>query len=323
MRCDRTVSSYRSSIAQSVRVVFLTLSIAGLAGCHGGDKNPGQSLVRVNGNEITIHQLNQELVHSAAPQNSGKSAEDLRKQVLEALVDRQLLVGEAVRNKLDRDLDVLQQVERAKSQILAQAYLRSRIEGMPKPSKSDVETYFHDHPEFFAQRKIFELKQLVIAGADLSADLSATMDNAKSLDEVIVWLDAHNVEYAKSQAIRASPDFPAQILSKIQTADKVQLFIVKDGDKAVLMSVSFLKDSPVTLQAASPEITQYLLNKMTQEEAGAELKRLRSTAKLEYMNLADAGITDRKASAEEATHDMPATGKIAETKSDAGLPGVK
>lgn len=323
MRRNRIMSMNAGSFVRAICLASLTAGLACLAGCHGNDKKSGQSLVRVNGDEITVHQLNEEFGHSAIPQNSGKSPDELRKQVLEALVDRQLLVGEATRNKLDRDLNVMQEMERAKAQILAQAYLRSRMEGMPKPSTSDVETYYRDHPEFFSQRKVFELKQLVIATTDFGSDLNAVMDNAKALDEVAAWLDVRKIEYAKMQSVRASSDFPPQILNKIQVTDKTQLFVVKDGGKSLLMSVAFLKDSPVSLQVAAPEIMQYLANKKNQEIAEAELKRLRSIAKLEYINQADSGAPDKNASTENDANRKQVAGTNAGTKGEAASTGMK
>ena len=110
----------------SGRIAKLALMLAALgllASC--GDKKAseekvGQSIVSVNGDEITIHQLNAELqranVQPAQQEMAGK-------QITKALVDRQILVQEAIKEKLDRNPKVMQAIESAKTQILAQAYL--------------------------------------------------------------------------------------------------------------------------------------------------------------------------------------------------------
>jgi hypothetical protein len=52
----------------------------------------------------------------------------------------------------------------------------------------------------------------------------------------------------------------------------------------MFITVNEVKDAPVTLAVASPQIEQFLTNKKNKEMASAELQRLRSTAKIEYLN---------------------------------------
>ena len=46
-------------------------------------------------------------------------------------------------------------------------------------------------PKKFAHRKQFVMSELVIANTDLTADLKAATDSARSLEEVAAWMDAH------------------------------------------------------------------------------------------------------------------------------------
>ncbi len=86
----------------------------------------------------------------------------------EALVDRQLLVNEAVHEKLDRDPNVVRAIERAKAQILAQAYLQSKLSSAAKPVQGrDRTPIMRAHPELFAQRRMFEMRQFVVASKGL------------------------------------------------------------------------------------------------------------------------------------------------------------
>jgi EpsD family peptidyl-prolyl cis-trans isomerase len=272
---------------RAVAIAASTISLVCLSACHGSDPKSGQTLVRVNGDEITVHQLNDELSHTPIADKSATAQDAQRKQLLDALVDRQLLVGAAVHEKLDRDPNVMQAIDRAKAQILAQAYLQSRVDGLDKPSKTDVEAYFRDHPEFFAQRKLYEVKQVIIDAKDVTPDLNTAIDNAKTMDDVIAWLDTHKIENTKSESIRPSADLPPQILSKMQGHTEPQFFVLNEGGKSLLVSTAYLKDNPVTLQMAEPEIMRFLVNKKSQEAGEAELKRLRTVAKLEYTNQAD------------------------------------
>lgn len=262
-------------------VIIVILAVAALTACGNKEKKTGQALVRVNGEEITMLQINDELVRAAG--NAEEPAATTR-QLLETLIDRHLITIEAVRNKFDRTPEVMQAINRAKSEILAQAYLESIAAKVTRPTQVEINEYFQKHPEYFTQRKQFDLQQLVISTGDLNDELKLIIDSAKSLDSVAAWLDSHNVRYARNQLSRNSIDLPEQIVPKLKEMQKGQLFIVNKGENSLLNAITDVKDSPVTVAIAAPQIEQYLVNKKSREMADAEIAHLRSLAKIEYLN---------------------------------------
>ena len=99
-------------------VLFLIAGL-GLTAC-SKEKGGGQSLARVNGEDITMLQVNDELAHANIPADQ---QQDASKKILESLIDRQVIVDEAMREKIDRSPGVLQAIARAKANIIEQAYL--------------------------------------------------------------------------------------------------------------------------------------------------------------------------------------------------------
>ena len=66
-----SVEVNKSVSGKRVFCIILTLAAAsGLSACGSNDKKGGQSLVRVNGEEITMLQVNDELKRSGVPQDS-------------------------------------------------------------------------------------------------------------------------------------------------------------------------------------------------------------------------------------------------------------
>lgn len=262
--------------APAAALMLLTLSA-----CGEKAKHQGQSLASVDGDEITVMQLNEELQRANIPQQAQQSAS---KQLLESLIERQLLTGAAVKEKLDRDPKVVQSIERAKAMILAQAYLQKHVPQATKPSAAEVADYYAKNPSFFANNKIFEMRQLILASKDLVGDLKTVIDGAKSLDEVASWLDSHQVKYARGQLARASAELPPELSSKLLEMAKGQLFIVREGERTVISVVMDIKDRPVSQEAATPQIEQFLAAQKNREAMTAEVARLRSAAKIEYLN---------------------------------------
>jgi len=97
-------------------------------------------------------------------------------------------------------------------------------------------------------------------------------------------MDAHKIKYGRTQITRSTADVPPQLSSKLLGMPKGQLFVVKEGPRAMFISVNEVKDAPVTLAVAAPQIEQFLVNKKNKELASAELQRLRADAKIEYIN---------------------------------------
>ena len=271
------------SVSKCALWAALILAASTLSACGGkaSDKKPGQSLASVNGQEVTMLQLNEEMQRAAVPTAQQDAAS---KQLLQALIDRTLLDEAATRENLDRDPKVMQAVDRARALIVAQAYLQKRIGNVTRPTSAEVEDYFDKHPGFFSNRKQFSMDELVIAANDLTPEVHGAADHAKSLEEVAVWLDAHKIKYGRSQVSRSTADVPQPLTEKLLGMPKGQLFVVREGPRAMFISVTEVKDAPVTLPVASSQIEQYLITQKNKTLAAAELQRLRSNAKIDYLN---------------------------------------
>ncbi|TFW36018.1 peptidyl-prolyl cis-trans isomerase, EpsD family [Massilia horti] len=305
-------------------LVLLALLLSA-CGNKAKEAKPGQALASVNGSEVTVLQLNEELQRAGVPASQQDAAS---KQLLQALIDRQLLVREAEKEKLDRDPKVMQAVDRARDLIVAQAYIQKRLGGMQRPGAAEVEEYFNKHPEFFTNRKQFNMNELVIAASDMTPDLKAAADGARSLEEVAVWLDTHKVKHGRTQVTRSTADLNPELSQKLLAMPKGQIFIVKEGERAMLISIAEVKDAPVSLEVAAPQIEQFLVNQKSKELAAAEVKRLRQGAKIDYINKSLA--PDAAAAATPATASPAAVAPAAAASDDAdkaalerGVAGLK
>jgi len=294
----------------------LLAACASLAAC--GDKNlppkAGQALVSVNGEEITAMQLNEELQRANVPP---AQHDVISRQLLAGLIDRQLLQNEATKQKLDRDPKVVQAIERARALIVAQAYMQHKIGAVDKPRAADISSYYAGNPNFFANRKQFDMKQLVIETKDLTEAARRAADKAKTLDEMAIWFDANKVKYLRTQASRTTSDLAPDMSARLKRMTPGQLFVVKEGPRSMLMTITEVKDNPASLELAAPQIELFLMNKRAKELADAELKRLRAVAKIDYLNK-DMALAAAPADAQIAVP-VAAPGDAATARGVAGL----
>ena len=256
-------------------------SALSLAACGNTEKKNGQPLARVNGTEIALTQVHKELRRAGIRPELQDAAS---RQLLESLIDRQLILAEAIRNKIDRDTDVVQKIERAKTQIITQAYLQRLNTRITKPSADEIDSFYLKHQEYFTQRKQFDVQQIVIATRDFDNELKLVTDSANSLYEIEAWLDQHDVRYVRGQLSRSSADLPEQMVAKLKKMRKGQMFIVNEGESTLINRIADVRFEPITAKIAAPQIEQYLLDERINEATEAEIARLRASAKIEYLD---------------------------------------
>src|SRR5258706_13668742 len=96
--------------------------VAALSGCgEKKDKPASQTAAKVNKEEITVHQIN--FVLSQQRGLPPEHAASAGRRVLERLIDQELALQKAQDQKIDRDPRVVQQLEAARREIIARAYV--------------------------------------------------------------------------------------------------------------------------------------------------------------------------------------------------------
>ena len=308
---DKTRLMVSLPLGRPVKLVLMLAALGLLVSCGDkktGEVKAGQSIVRVNGDEITIHQLNAELQRA----NVQPAQQELAgKQIAKSLVDRQILVQQAITDKLDRNPNVMQAIESAKAQILAQAYIEGKIASIANPTDSEISDYRAKHPEIFANRKVYIMEELsFIVTPEKVKDLKPLSDSAKTLEDVTAWLDSHQVKYGRTKSAHAAETVPGELLNKFSKMVIGDLIFINANGRTVVGRLVEVKDVPISEKDSKPLIQRIILSQKRKDVAEAELKRLRELAKIEYLNDKFAP----SASAEPAAVPPPAAAPVVEDK---------
>jgi len=253
-----------------------------LAACGGesGDKPASQTAAKVNGDEITVHQINAEIQRANIPASANTEA--LSKRILDGLVDQQLLVQQATEMKLHRDPQVLALIEAARRQILSQAYLERAASGWT-PSADDIKAFFEKNPDLFQNRRVYSFRDFVFERSQLTKELAAKLSAAKSPADVGSVLRAANIRFREGNSTRPAEALPIEALPRIAKINKGDSVVFSDQNLSSVMVLLDYVEQPVNLQQATPLITQFLTNNRKKETAQAKMKELRDKAKIEYV----------------------------------------
>jgi EpsD family peptidyl-prolyl cis-trans isomerase len=261
------------------------------------DKTATQVIASVDGEEISVHQMNTLLARA-----KGITPETLpqaKQEILAGLVEQQLAVNLAVSKKLDRTPEVVTEIENAKREILGRAALQQIAAAQPKPTDAEAEKYFNDHPALFAERRVFNLQEIAIRkNGQNVGDLEARVNSAKSMEEVASWLKENKVEFSANGGTRSAEQIPLEVLPKLHTFKDGQLGLIESKDAYLVMRLVASRSQPVTLEQATPTIKVFLANQRGTEAVKQERDLLKAKAKIEYFGEFAGGEAAFKAKAE-------------------------
>ncbi|WP_374511670.1 EpsD family peptidyl-prolyl cis-trans isomerase [Niveibacterium sp.] len=270
--------------AVSVRHVALAvLAAAVVAGCGSKSKEPGASQVaaKVNDEEVTVHQLNGLLGKANIPPGTDVNA--ARKQALDRLVEESLLVQAAKEKKLDRDPRVVQAIEAARREVIARAYLEQVASAQAKPTEQAVSAYYTEHPELFAERRIYNFRELAVADGSKQEMIKSHFDAGKSMDDLITVLRAQNIRFAANAFVKPAEQLPLDAARRLHGLKDGEVSIIPRGQGLIVLQIAASRTEPVEQAKAKQAIEQFLSNKAKSEAVAAEVKRLRDSGKVSYV----------------------------------------
>ena len=269
-------------VAAFITVAWLLIACDRMPGANQG----GQVIALVNGYEITVHQLNNELAQLNLPQ--GVDMDKVTREVLQRLVDRQLLIQQAEKTKLDRKPAVVMAIARSRDQVLAKTYLERVISTAREPTEAEITAYYHEHPEFFGERKIYSILQMIISLSD-SPDSSATQDQIRehlskvdAIEDMTDWLNRMNLPYRVTRIEQVANKLPAQILGAVIKMEPGQTAKFEADDGVAVLRLIATRPAKLSEDVAAPAIKHILTDRKNKALATAELESLRANATVEY-----------------------------------------
>jgi EpsD family peptidyl-prolyl cis-trans isomerase len=269
-----------------MKMVAVFSAVVLAAGCgKSEDRKPAsQVAAKVNGTEISVHQINNAMTRTgggalADPKEAGRQAR-------ERLIDQQVLINQANEMKLDRDAAVMNAVDNARRQILTQAYIERATGDVAKPTADEVKKYYAEHPYIFGQRRIYRFHEIGVNATDEAQIAALKAQLQKKHDDMGVvasWLKSQNIGFNAMKTVKAAEQLPAGMAMQLQKSKAGDVLFFPAGNRAILMQVTSWQDVPLSESESTPYIEQMLWNQRRAEFAANELKKLRTQAKVEYV----------------------------------------
>lgn len=281
----RPMGTRWASLRRAGRTVapWLALGLAGLALCAcqpAGDVS--QVAARVNDADVTVHQVNFALQQQERPPPP-EQVEAANRRVLESLIDQELAVQKSIELKLDRDPHVVQALEAARREVLAQAYRERISQDGARPSAHEVQRFYEATPALFAQRRVYTVQEVLVdAPAARLPWLRQRVSETRSVDDLAAALRAEGLRFSTGQLVRAAEQLPMALVEPFARLNEGEAAVVAEGPPTQVYFIEGAKLEPLSHERAAPAIEQYLATQARRRTIEDNLKALRTAAQIRY-----------------------------------------
>lgn len=248
---------------------------------------PTQVVARVNGEEITVHQLNERL---AALDPTGAGAGDTAQsnaaqlKVLDRLIELTLIRQEAESQGLAQSPTVLRQLQEARTEVLARAWVQQVGEDEMTPSPTELRRYFDEHPHSFMRRRVFVLQELrAEVPRERQEELLRRLPECRDAQAFGRWLNQAGHRWAVQAVQKGSESLSAQNLKDLESLRPGQAVALPEEAGLRVWWLQSSMEQPIAWPQAQPIIERVIMAQRRIQRAGEELQRLRAQARVEYV----------------------------------------
>ena len=272
------VTSKRAGLAASVALLTL------LGACSKDKAPTGQVVATVNGEDITVHELNSELQLLRAPAEAPRKT--VESVALARVVERKMLADVARKRGLDKNPQYLLAQRRVDEGLLVQALQGDISSKVTTTTREAAQKFITENPGLFAERKILTIDQIqFLRPANLA---SLGLGPAKTMGDVAKVLTDAKVEFRRVpvqlDALTVNPALTAEI-SKIMARNPDEVFMFADQPQGAPAPVMYINHVTATkiepfLGERAIAFAQQLLQRIeVQKRLQTQLKAFQAEAK--------------------------------------------
>ncbi len=241
----------------------------------------GQVVAVVNGQEITLSELNGEL--RAAGNVAGGDQSAQRNAALQRLIDRKLLVQQAQERNLDKDPDYLQQQLRVNDDLLIGMLGKQATSKLPIPDQSDIDKFIAENPQMFDGRAVYNLDQIVFATPSDRTKLKL-LEGDHTMDAVAASLTKLQIKFERREGNLDTASIPADLQRRINTLPPGEPFVLGAANQMVVSVIVGKKTVPSDPTASRALAVEAIRRKEIAELGEKQVKQARAAAKIEYQS---------------------------------------
>ena len=239
-----------------------------LASCGKGKEPGGQVAATVDGKEITMIDLRNEMAGYTAP--DAKTRKLAERAALDQIIVRKLLVDAAEKQKMDQTPEFVQQKQRVDETLLVRFWQNRIAKSVPAPSKDEIDRFVAAHPDLYANHRVFLLDQIRMPQITDQA-VFAQLKPLKSLPEVAQLLASKNIPFQQGETRLDSLTVDPGIVDQLLKLPADDVFVMPQGNLLVVSKIREVQTTPVPPNIVTKHATQVITAQRTREAVQREL----------------------------------------------------
>lgn len=234
----------------------------------------GQVVARVNGDDITVQQLDSE-ARSMGPNGARVPKPALLQQVMA----RVLLAQAAHDQKLDQYPGYPADKLRMEQSALAQMELSKAVDQNPAITPADVAKFISDHPFVFANRQRYKLDQIHVPSGGSIVD---ALKKYEVESDLVSYLNRAGVPFTRGTAVVDTANILPQAAQQLAALPPGTLLYTQQGQEVIFSVISDHQPAIAPPAEQTAAATQLLRKQKVAEQVNAKVKQLQQSAKVSY-----------------------------------------
>jgi peptidyl-prolyl cis-trans isomerase C len=260
-------------------VIAVALGSLLVASC--GKEATGQVAAVVNGEEITLQEINAELGSTPVPDGVDKKV--VQQAALQRIVERRLLAQAAREDGIDKTPDYLLRERQLRDALLVQLMGQRAERALKVPDQQEIDKFIADNPLMFAERKVLTIDRIQFALPE-SVDQLKALENDHSMDAVAARLQQMGIQFRRDRPLVDAASLGQQRMAQIRALPPGEPFVIPENGVVTVGVITGERSEPVATEQARPLAVQALRKQKLTETVQQRLKQSRETAKIEYQD---------------------------------------
>lgn len=264
--------AYRGRKLRFAAVLPLIAATSLVAAC---DKAPeGQVVAVVNGEEITLQELNAEIGNAQIPE--GADGDAARNLALSRIIDRRLLGEIAKDQNIDSSPEFIMRRRQTEEALLVQLLSQQVARNLKQPTAAEIDAFIAENPQMFANRAALLLDQIRFQ-APARDDYLQELASTKTMEQVIEVLNRLGIQFQRGNVRVDTAQIPLEMFNRVNEIGSSEPFIVPNPVGVTVSLVTARQAAPI----AGEQARAAAANAIQQRALGAELEKQLKAAKAE------------------------------------------
>lgn len=256
-------------------LMCLTAGAVILSGCEKTAE--GQVAAVVNGEEVTLQEINAALSEANIPEGADKDI--LKQQALQQIVDRRLLAQAAKESGIDQDPSYLIRERQLSEALLVRMYADKAGTTIKVPDQAAIDRYTEANPFTFANRTVYAVDQVIFPAPANLGDLKQ-LEVANTLADVERILTEMGIQFARKSAQMDSVQVPPAMMAQIVSLAPGEPFVIPTGATVTANVIKAQQKVPFNAEQAGPaavkairneEMAKIMKQRLTEAKAKSEI----------------------------------------------------